>query len=97
MARTRVRISLAGMAQLEADVTDLVVELTESVELDALRFVPIDTGELHQSIHSEYPRPMVGQVWVGTDHWIYPEYGTRYMKAEPYMRPALYRYRRDLA
>ena len=97
MARTRVRIVLAGFARLEAATDELVKRLTEDVESDAERFVPIDTGELHQSLHTEYPRPLVGQVWVGTDHWIYPEYGTRYMKAEPYMRPALYRYRRDLA
>ena len=97
MARTRVRIDLAGFARLEAATDELVKRLTEDVESDAERFVPIDTGELHQSLHTEYPRPLVGQVWVGTDHWIYPEYGTRYMKAEPYMRPALYRYRRDLA
>ena len=97
MARTRVRIDLAGFARLEAATDELVKRLTLDVATDAERFVPIDTGELHQSIHSEFPRPLIGQVWVGTDHWIYPEYGTRYMKAEPYMRPALYRYRRDLA
>lgn len=97
MARTRVRIDLAGFARLEAATQELVTRLTEDVEDDASRFVPIDTGELHQSLHTEFPRPLVGQVWVGTDHWIYVEYGTRYMKAEPYMRPALYRYRRELA
>ncbi len=97
MARARVRIDLAGFARLEAAADELTKRLTLSVLADAERFVPIDTGELHQSLHAEFPRPLVGQVWVGTDHWIYPEYGTRYMKAEPYMRPALYRYRRDLA
>jgi HK97 gp10 family phage protein len=90
-------MDLAGFARLEAATDELVKRLTLDVQDDAERFVPIDTGELHQSLHSEFPRPLVGRVWVGTDHWIYPEYGTRYMKAEPYMRPALYRYRRDLA
>lgn len=97
MARARVRIDLAGFARLEAAADELTKRLTLSVLADAERFVPIDTGELHQSIHPVFPRPLLGQVWVGTDHWIYPEYGTRYMRAEPYMRPALYRYRRDLA
>lgn len=97
MARTRVRIDEAGWGKLKMKTSQLVQQLTDDVYFDVLRFVPVDTGELKTSVKPRYPSWRMGRVWVGTDHWIYPEYGTRYMKAEPYMRPALYRYRRDLA
>jgi len=50
---------------------------------------PVDTSRLRGSISS---RPEgIRQVIIGpnVDYGIYQEFGTKYMKAQPYMRPAL--------
>jgi HK97 gp10 family phage protein len=49
---------------------------------------PVDTGEMRDSIHVE-DTDEGSQVVVGTDHWIFPEFGTIYMAAEPFMRPLI--------
>ena len=58
-----------------------------------LRSVPVDTGELMESIHDEDasgPGLVARRLIAGTDHAIYPEYGTSKMKAQPYFRPPLH-------
>jgi HK97 gp10 family phage protein len=51
---------------------------------------PVDTGELRDSIHLEEGEEVGSKrVVVETDHWIYPEFGTSSMPAEPFMRPAI--------
>lgn len=82
-----------GWNTLKMRVSQLVQQLTDDVYFDMIRFAPVDTGELRASIKVRYPAWNMGRIWIGTDHWIYPEYGTRYMSAEPYIRPAVYRYR----
>ncbi len=63
--------------------------VVEDIAADARRRAPVDTGALVASVGAE-----PGRVTAGTDHWLYPEYGTRYQAAQPYMRPALYTRRR---
>jgi HK97 gp10 family phage protein len=36
---------------------------------------------------SKRPRGLMGYVGTNSDHW-YPEFGTRYQRAQPFMRPA---------
>lgn len=55
---------------------DVVHHLTDQVESDANRYVPVDTGELRASIHA-IKLIDEGQVWVGTDHWAPTEYGSK--------------------
>lgn len=57
-------------------------EITAEVYGDALRYCPVDTGEMIASMRMEV-RPGVGYVSVGTDHWHYTEYGARPHKIEP--------------
>lgn len=90
---TRIVMNPAGWEALKLRVSQLVQQLTDDVYFDMIRFVPVDTGELRKSIKPKYPAWNRGRVVVATDHWQFPEYGTRYMSAEPYARPALYRYR----
>ena len=54
----------------------------------ALRNVPVDTGHLKRSITLESDS-MTATVQEHTDYGIYVEMGTRYMGAQPYMKPAL--------
>lgn len=49
---------------------------------------PVDTGELKASESMSVGSKQL-TLTAGTDHAIYPEFGTRYMAAEPYMRPTM--------
>lgn len=49
---------------------------------------PVDTGELKASESMSVGDKQL-TLTAGTDHAIYPEFGTRYMAAEPYMRPTI--------
>lgn len=63
------------------------------VQNAARRNTPVDTGRLRSSIHLEAPifRDSVVGVRVGTDvEYALPiEFGTRYTRARPFLRPAL--------
>lgn len=59
------------------------------VKSSAKAQAPVDTSRLRGSISSK-PED-IRQVVIGpnVDYAIYQEFGTKYMKAQPYMRPAL--------
>lgn len=62
------------------------------VEGAAKRICPVDTGRLRSSISHELARDAKGLAcFVGTnvDYAIFVELGTRFMPAQPYLRPAL--------
>lgn len=50
---------------------------------------PVRTGYLKESIASTRTGRKVWKVEVGAHYGIYVEYGTRYMAAQPYFRPAI--------
>ena len=65
----------------------LVEQVTDAVHLDALRNAPVNEWRdspsarlggppLISTIHATFIGDKQGQVWVGTDHWHFPEYGT---------------------
>lgn len=49
----------------------------------------VRTGNLAASIEKERVGPKHWKVYVGAYYGIYVEYGTRYMIAQPYFRPAI--------
>ncbi len=55
----------------------------------AQRLVPVDTGELRDSLHVEDAPDGGKRIVAGTDHWQFPEFGTSEMAAEPYLRPII--------
>lgn len=59
----------------------------------AQRIVPVDTGRLRASITTRDSGPLNFEVYTNVDYAGYVEWGTRYMAAQPYMRPAYERYR----
>ena len=81
-----------GLARLASVAPALVDQVTEAVAADERRFAPVDTGELRASIRT-LRAGQHGYVVTGTDHWIFPEFGTRFQAAQPYIRPAVYRQR----
>ena len=93
MATTRVRMDPAGKAKLRLRISQLVQQITDETYFDARALAAIDTGEMVESMRARYPAWNRGRVYVGSDHWYFNEFGTRYMAAQPFMRPALYRVR----
>jgi len=63
--------------------------ITEEVEDDAKRYANVDTGEMKASIRHRKLRRS-GQVWIGTDHWHFIEYGTRPHVITPNKKEALW-------
>lgn len=51
---------------------------------------PVDTGQLKRSIGLEITHGgLTAEVEPGVNYAAYQEYGTRFMNAQPFMRPAL--------
>ena len=74
---------------VHAAVVDAVAETAYGVEARGKQLCPVDTGTLRRSIHTVLSkgglRAVVGP---SADYAEYVEFGTRYMAARPYMRPA---------
>jgi HK97 gp10 family phage protein len=72
---------------------------TELVKKEAQRKAPRDTGFLHDNIVSRYDG-MTGIIHSQASYSGYLEFGTRFMSAQPYMKPALFdvypRFQRDM-
>lgn len=49
------------------------------------REAPIDTGNLRRSIHKNKPEPCVGEIKSRADYWVYVQYGTSKMNANPFV------------
>lgn len=63
-----------------------------SVERSAKRLCPVDTGRLRSSITHELGHQgtvLVGRVGTNVEYAPYVELGTRRMRAQPFLRPAL--------
>jgi len=91
------RIDEEGMRQLRAHIFDNgLMPVARDILADAKRAVPIDTGELHDSLGIE-ERPEEQAVLIGSsdaEYSTYVELGTSKMAAQPYLRPALYQNRK---
>jgi HK97 gp10 family phage protein len=49
----------------------------------------VDTGNLINSIRSQFPTPLKGVLNIGAAYASFLEFGTRKMAARPYVRPAI--------
>jgi HK97 gp10 family phage protein len=62
------------------------------VEAAAKRLAPVDTGRLRSSISHQLTvdgQGLVAYVGTNVDYAIFQELGTRFMPAQPFLRPAL--------
>lgn len=73
----------------EEKLVPLLKEAAEETILpEAKRLVPVDTGELRDSLEiRETPNGI--ELYAGTDHALPVEFGTVHQEAQPYMRPAI--------
>ncbi|GIK73808.1 MAG: hypothetical protein BroJett021_27960 [Chloroflexota bacterium] len=67
------------------------------VERAAKVKAPVDTGFLRNSIQTVSVTDREAVVAVGAEYGIYQEMGTRFMRAQPFMRPALENNRERIA
>jgi len=74
------------------DAWDVMGDVGSDIEGYADSIVPVDTGELKASIKvvkEEVDGAAGVAVVADSDHSLPVEYGTRFMDAQPYLRPAL--------
>lgn len=72
------------------DIMPEIKEATLKVKRSARDLAPVDTGILKSSIqHKLYPEQQSGVVYTVTEYAVYQEFGTRKMKAQPFMIPAM--------
>lgn len=71
------------------EVKNTVRKHGSQLEVKAQRNAPIDTGNLRRSVGLEIRgNGLTAESEATAEYAGYVEYGTRYMKAQPYMRPA---------
>lgn len=59
------------------------------IETDAKLNAPVDTGRLRSSIHTEIaPNKLSAMVLDGVTYGVFLEFGTRYIRARPFLFPA---------
>lgn len=69
-----------GMARLWKKAGDFAHTTAKFILLDILNDIPIDTGAMLRSTRLERTRRVYRpstRIWVGTDHWVFTEYGVR--------------------
>lgn len=79
------------------NVSAVVRHVADMVADDARRIVPVDTGRLKASIQVEDAGREKARVHASAPYAGYVELGTRYMNAQPYLRPSLYKWRGRVA
>ena len=92
------KIKLEGLEKLQVklkknvqlnDVKRIVKSNGAALQESAQRKVPVDTGNLKRSIGLEIrDSGLTAEVEPTAEYAAYVEYGTRYMNAQPYMRPS---------
>lgn len=95
MART---ITVAGLEKTKARIhaiadtasaKQVMRAYTAKTQQLAMRKAPVDTGTLKRSIMASVSEDgMEGTVTATAEYAAYVEYGTRFMNAKPYMKPA---------
>lgn len=87
-------IEQAVLARVDEALGDSAAEIQETAQA----IVAVDTGRLRASITMQRVGNLIYEVFTVVEYGPYVEYGTRYMAAQPFMRPAYERnYARTLA
>ncbi len=91
MPTIRVRVT-SRVPQVTAQVREraavAIAKCALDIEANAKRFAPVDTGLLRNSITSHRLGPLDWEVESPVHYSVYQEFGTRFMRAQPYMTPA---------
>jgi HK97 gp10 family phage protein len=92
----RFRLDQSGLHQLldspAGDVGKLLTKKAIMVDRAAKNLCPVDTGRLRSSINWRLGvdgRGLYATIGTNVEYAPYVEFGTRYMAAQPFLRPAL--------
>lgn len=82
-------------ARMPVEVDAVVRATALAIERDAKINAPVDTGNLRNSIRmvDEVPLDGKAEVVVGAEYGLYVERGTRYNRAQPFLKPAVDKHR----
>lgn len=76
-------------AGLEAKASEIVRRTALNIEAHAKRIVPVDTGNLKNSIQTAMePDGLEAEVGTAVEYGPYVEWGTSHQSAQPYLGPA---------
>lgn len=67
----------------------IVAKAAHDIEAQAKVRAPVDTGTLRNSIQATRVGTAYWRVVVGVDYGVHVEWGTRFMAAQPFLRPAI--------
>lgn len=76
-------------ANLEPRAARVVAKIAHDMEAWMKAIVAVDTGTLKASIRAVRVSLMHWKVVVGAHYGIYVEWGTRYMRAQPFVQPTV--------
>lgn len=80
-----------GLGRLRVRVQNVGEAFTKAVYLDAIENAPLAEGDLVASIRKTWNHiNLRGRVYVGTDHWRFPEYGAKPHPIDPRYKNALF-------
>ena len=77
------------IALVEKALEEAIPKAAYDMEAYAVRIAPVDTGRLRSSIHVTVEDNKI-TLSAGVDYAPFVEYGTSKMKAQPFLRPAVY-------
>jgi HK97 gp10 family phage protein len=84
------RTQYVDMGKLTKRATNITLEECAAiVEGQAATLAPTDTGSLRNSIRRDVQSETYAEVVADAEYAVYQEFGTRYMAAQPFMRPAM--------
>lgn len=80
---------IKGVALMQQAIANALDAAGAEMEATARQIVPVDTGFLRSTIyHKVDPDGLTLELGAMADYALYVEMGTRFMAAEPYLRPA---------
>ena len=79
------KLGLKNNKGVEEAIDRAIEHTIHDAENIARREAPIDTGNLRRSIHKRKPRKCVGELRSRAHYWVYLQYGTSKMDANPFV------------
>ena len=80
---------------IQRQVHSFLVSWAADVKAEAMRLVPIRTGYLRSTIYATI-RDWVAEIGADAAYALFVELGTKYMRAQPYLYPAIQAYLPEL-
>lgn len=76
---------------LQGEVHSFLVSWAADVKAEAMRLVPVRTGYLRSTIYAKI-QDWVAEIGADATYALFVELGTKYMRAQPYLYPAIQQY-----